>query len=556
MDSEEDKISPENKKRRLKTPQQVEGLESFYAEHKYPSEAMKSQLSEELGLTEKQVQGWFCHRRLKDKRLMKEEACNNGKQDPQNGIMQDSVNGVKQDSSGSGKKTDNQRHLKCKEVENQRFVNAIDYPAAVLASELRDHDLFKVNHENMEDTFAGSSSASQERSSLQSGNPYETEARRRPFQNGKHYDFEGKRKNRSSYMNPYSEENDEHEAIAAVREQLGDEYREDGPPLSVEFHPLPPGAWDDSTEPHYQGNIVVQDHQRMPKKMTEQDARKMFRSEAFHTTCSSGVGSGYLSIPAGLKYERASPKFERASPKYEWASYSKHEPLTSKSTWRPANNHLQISDNYHVPDLNSSMQLDEDSPDESPSSGFVTKSYPAWHKQEAAGRLSSDAHLPLPYGSKNGTIPGKVLNAGKEFSVSRPYNAGDIYHDASGVDPNVKAAAPLVQNRDLMSSQGEDKSQPKKMTKRERLREERKIKKEQDSALRLKQKLIPKEEKMIAQVEKKKQMEENRKPREVAKCQAATEKVAISKNLMKGHTGEIPSNFSGVGLVAACSSME
>ena len=69
-------------------------------------------------------------------------------------------------------------------------------------------------------------------------------------------------------------------------------------------------------------------------------------------------------------------------------------------------------------DLNSLMQLDEDSPDESPSFGFVTKSYPYWHKQEAARILSSDAHFPLPYGSKNGTIPGKVLNAGKELSVS------------------------------------------------------------------------------------------------------------------------------------------
>lgn len=555
MESEEDKISPENKKRRLKTPQQVEGLESFYAEHKYPSEAMKSQLSEELGLTEKQVQGWFCHRRLKDKRLMKEEASNNGKQDPHNGIMQDSVNGVKQDSSGSGKKSDHQRHSRCKEVESQRFANAMDYPAAVLASELRDHDLFKVNHDN-EDTFAGSSSASQDRSSLQSGNPYEAEARRRPFQNGKHYEFEGKRKNRSSYMDPYSEEDGEHEAITAVREQLGDEYREDGPPLGVEFHPLPPGAFDDSTEPPYQGNIVVQDIPRMPKKMMEPDTRKMFRPEGFHTPCSTGVGLGYMSVPMGLKFERASPKFERASPKCEWASYSKHESLNIKSAWRPANNHLQIGDNYHVPDLNSSMQLDEDSPDDSPSSEFVTKSYPAWHKQEPAGRLSSDAHLPLPYGSKNGMIPGKVLNAGKEFSIPRPYNGGDIYHDTSGVNPNVKAAMPPLQSRDLLSSQGEDKFQPKKMTKRERLREERKIKREQDSALRLKQKLIPKEEKMNTQMERKKQMEEIRKPREVAKCLAANEKVALSKNLMKGHTGEIPNNFSGGGLVAACSSME
>ena len=71
-----------------------------------------------------------------------------------------------------------------------------------------------------------------------------------------------------------------------------------------------------------------------------------------------------------------------------------------------------------MPDLNSSMQLDEDSPDESPSSGFVTKSYPSWYKQEDAGRMSSDAHFMLPYGSKNGTISGKVLNARKLFFVS------------------------------------------------------------------------------------------------------------------------------------------
>ena len=144
----------------------------------------------------------------------------------------------------------------------------------------------------------------------------------------------------------------------------------------------------------------------------------MFCSEAFHTTYLSGVGSGYLSIPTGLKFEWASPKFERASTKYEWASYSKHDSLNRKSTRRPTNNHLQISDNYHVHDLNSLMELDEDSPDESPSSGFVTKIYPAWNHQEDVKILIFDAYLMLPYGSKNGTIPGKVLNAGKEFFIS------------------------------------------------------------------------------------------------------------------------------------------
>ncbi|KAI9114503.1 hypothetical protein K1719_014201 [Acacia pycnantha] len=64
LQSEENKVSIEkNKKRRLKTPAQLMALEKFYDEHKYPTEEMKSDLAEELGLTEKQVSGWFCHRR-------------------------------------------------------------------------------------------------------------------------------------------------------------------------------------------------------------------------------------------------------------------------------------------------------------------------------------------------------------------------------------------------------------------------------------------------------------------------------------------------------------
>lgn len=34
----------------------------------YPSEATRAELSEKLGLTDRQLQMWFCHRRLKDKK--------------------------------------------------------------------------------------------------------------------------------------------------------------------------------------------------------------------------------------------------------------------------------------------------------------------------------------------------------------------------------------------------------------------------------------------------------------------------------------------------------
>ncbi|KAK7302837.1 hypothetical protein RJT34_13734 [Clitoria ternatea] len=55
-------------KRQMKTPFQLETLEKAYALENYPSEAMRAELSEKLGLSDRQLQMWFCHRRLKDKK--------------------------------------------------------------------------------------------------------------------------------------------------------------------------------------------------------------------------------------------------------------------------------------------------------------------------------------------------------------------------------------------------------------------------------------------------------------------------------------------------------
>ncbi|KAK7412388.1 hypothetical protein VNO78_03844 [Psophocarpus tetragonolobus] len=55
-------------KRQMKTPFQLETLEKAYAVENYPSEAMRADLSEKLGLSDRQLQMWFCHRRLKDKK--------------------------------------------------------------------------------------------------------------------------------------------------------------------------------------------------------------------------------------------------------------------------------------------------------------------------------------------------------------------------------------------------------------------------------------------------------------------------------------------------------
>ncbi|CAH1448498.1 unnamed protein product [Lactuca virosa] len=55
-------------KRQMKTPFQLGMLEKTYALEMYPSEATRAKLSETLGLTDRQLQMWFCHRRLKDKK--------------------------------------------------------------------------------------------------------------------------------------------------------------------------------------------------------------------------------------------------------------------------------------------------------------------------------------------------------------------------------------------------------------------------------------------------------------------------------------------------------
>ncbi|KAM0938625.1 putative transcription factor & chromatin remodeling DDT family [Dioscorea sansibarensis] len=71
---EEGKKSPEMaeekpSKRKMKSPYQLEVLEKTYAVQMYPSEELRAELSAKIGLSDRQLQMWFCHRRLKDRKL-------------------------------------------------------------------------------------------------------------------------------------------------------------------------------------------------------------------------------------------------------------------------------------------------------------------------------------------------------------------------------------------------------------------------------------------------------------------------------------------------------
>lgn len=215
----------------------------FYPEHKYPTEEMKLELAEELGLTEKQISGWFCHRRLKDKRLLKDEAFANGRQDRSSGVIQDRGSGLGQDSCGSSKHGDN-RYLDPKEVESQGLCNN-GFSVADMTYGHRNH--YTENVSGMDDTSSESSSFLQERLFPQGQDPYDMEPSRYLTPNRALPPLNPKsainmRYKPSGYLKVKGEI--ENAAITAVKKQLGRNYREDGPLLGVEFDPLPPGAFE------------------------------------------------------------------------------------------------------------------------------------------------------------------------------------------------------------------------------------------------------------------------------------------------------------------------
>ncbi|KAI4386223.1 hypothetical protein MLD38_004174 [Melastoma candidum] len=239
--SADDKGSSEKIKRRFKTPQQLVGLEEFYNEHKYPTEEMRSQLAEELGLTEKQISGWFCHRRLKDKKLLRDEANGDGRQDWSSGVNQDHVSGLKQDSCGSTKQSD-RLLFDPREVESRRL-HRPNSSSADLTVELKGQ--YAGNFTAPGDTSSGSSSASRDRFCNQVA-----EHRDRFFSKNEVFNPNlsiGKsmmdvKYKPSGYLKRKGQV--ENAAITAVKRQLGRHYRDDGPLLNIHFDPLPPGAFE------------------------------------------------------------------------------------------------------------------------------------------------------------------------------------------------------------------------------------------------------------------------------------------------------------------------
>ncbi|XP_039014890.1 uncharacterized protein LOC120145049 [Hibiscus syriacus] len=241
LQTEEDKVSLHlNKKRTVKTPSQVMALENFYKEDRFPSDEMKEKLAVQIGLTQKQIASWFCHRRLKDKR--RDDSYANGQHDHSSGVIQDHVSGLRQDSSGSIKQGD-YRYIDPRVVESRRIFGQW-FPVTDLTYEHRCHQ--NPYDVQMEDTSSESGLSLHDQLFSETGNPYDMCHSAKLTKNGAIVHTNPSSKSMGYKPSGYLKVKgvSENHVIIAVKRQLGRHYREDGPVLSIQFDPLPPGAFE------------------------------------------------------------------------------------------------------------------------------------------------------------------------------------------------------------------------------------------------------------------------------------------------------------------------
>ncbi|XP_057250150.1 uncharacterized protein LOC125497092 [Beta vulgaris subsp. vulgaris] len=169
----------------------------------------------------------FCHRRLKDKRIVNGELNPPGRQDLSSGVIQDRGSGLRQDSCSSTKQGD-YRLSDVREVESRRFGHN-DLPAAEIKYERRMLD----DGTEMDDTSSESNSALPGSFYPHNRSPLNVETTEYGAPNGLIAPNK-RRVGPSGYLKLRSTEN---AAVTAVKRQLGSI-------IGRMFDPLPPGAFE------------------------------------------------------------------------------------------------------------------------------------------------------------------------------------------------------------------------------------------------------------------------------------------------------------------------
>lgn len=275
-------------KRKMKTASQLEILEKTYATDTYPSEALRAELSVKLGLSDRQLQMWFCHRRLKDrkavpvKRQKKEEASpaamvSSGGQGDAMAAVSGEVG--KEHASGSGSRV-SPLVLMDLQVQQQHHQRVVHRPGTAVPR------------------------------------------------------FRSEMTALKRYYEP-PQAISELRAITFVEAQLGEPLREDGPILGMEFDPLPPGAF---------GAPIVADMQHKPAGRPL-EAQIYERADVNSIKGTTRTLCEYQFLPE--QPSNRSNSYEQSVPSHYYSSTEVQSSRTMLSTGRHGSE--QVASGYSIP---------------------------------------------------------------------------------------------------------------------------------------------------------------------------------------------------------------
>ncbi|KAK6919122.1 Homeobox domain [Dillenia turbinata] len=473
--SEEEKKKPPEgcepkPKRKMKTAYQLDLLEKTYAVETYPSEALRADLSAKLGLTDRQLQMWFCHRRLKDRKAPPaKRQKNEGAVGTPNsgGIGGDDVTGGKlgneHGSGGSGSGSSPFGHGSGGGEARRVAVPRGAVPMSRIASDVS------------------------------------------PMRR---------------YYEPPQQSVIELRAIAFVEAQLGEKLREDGPILGMEFDPLPPDAFGaplaatvahqrQGGRPYTHGGRALQEYQFLPEQPTvRNDPYERVAPSHYYNSPVEAPSARSSSIPASRSFMHGN---EQSSSSY---SYQGQMPSLNLLSQQGRQGHLlpSASGEYDsVPRKSSYPSVGVDAhfgghPISGIENPFVSPDRIAMHDDDVARidrkRKSEEARI------------AKEVEA-HEKRIRKELEKQDILRRKRE-----------EQMRKEMERQDRERRKEEERLLREKQREEERFQREQRRELERKEKFLQKES---IRAEKLRQKEEIRREKEAARLKAANERATARK---------------------------
>ncbi|KQK04896.1 homeobox-DDT domain protein RLT2 isoform X2 [Brachypodium distachyon] len=479
-------------KRVMKTPYQLQVLEKTYADDPYPNETTRVELAAKLELTDRQLQMWFCHRRLKDrKQPVKREEEVSVPVIPSPSVLQPSVPNSKL-ARGSGS-TYSQQLLPCSQRGRGR-----DRSSAVpriSATEIARR--YYEPHQVMLPPLAAV----------------------QPMQGA-------------------------HQMIDYVQELIGEQLREDGPVLGVHFDPLPPGAF---------GTPIVQEQRKQPFRSYETKASEFLPtidpsvpSTVTRKRKSMDGNSPHLGSRAVRQYQ-----FLPEQPSvYERPSQQRfHDAPTEASNLRISSVstgsrflhgaehepsyafHGQISGPSHLSQHGKPLIFPSGSTDYEAASSYINVS---------AAPIEGQFGIPQVAGFKTPLACSEGVDYRCEdvYRLDKKRKHSEEAKIAKEVDVHEKRIRKELEKQDVlnrkreeqmrreMERHGREKKKEEERLMREKQREEERLQKEQWREHKRKEKFLLKQS---LRAEKLRQKEELRKEKEAARQKAANEKATARR---------------------------